>query len=164
MPIKGITDAELREHFSYDPETGLIRWLKKPSRNICIGDIAGTVNIDGYINIRLFGKSLLAHHIAWILDGRGAIPELIDHKDRIRHNNKRDNLRASDKSGNSINSEKTLKSGIRVLDNKYYASVTKDGVVHHERFPYNEEGLEKARLWRANKLRELHGEFLPESE
>lgn len=87
----------LTEIFTYEPNTGHIRF--KISRgNRKSGDIAGNLRSDGYIRINCNGATYYNHVLAWYLY-YGEWPRMeIDHKNRIRNDNKIDNLRlATDK-------------------------------------------------------------------
>jgi hypothetical protein len=61
--LKEITSELVREHFNYDPETGLLTWRKKFSiySNIKIGDETGCDSSDGYRRVYLFNKEYRTH-------------------------------------------------------------------------------------------------------
>lgn len=108
---KKITQEYLKECLHYEPETGIFTWKERPlhhfkktnSRtniqimNIWNGrnahNIANSRSVQGYIKIFLDGKSYMAHRLAWLYM-EGYFPEYeIDHINRIRHDNKWNNLR-----------------------------------------------------------------------
>lgn len=96
-----------KESFSYDKETGLIRWLISPSASVKIGDIAGNITNNGrgksYVKIDFNGKHYYAHRLAWLLIN-GTWPENeIDHIDGDGTNNKWINLRAASRIDNMRN-------------------------------------------------------------
>lgn len=77
----------------YNPWNGLFYWKIKSAFAINIGDIAGTKNKKGYIEISIDYNKRLAHRLAWFYI-KGYMPEnTIDHKDRIKHHNWWSNLR-----------------------------------------------------------------------
>lgn len=94
-------------NLDYDYETGLfIRTcdviMKHNSRTICkAGDIAGCLK-DGYIYIHIKGKTYAAHKLAWLWC-TGNFPADrydIDHINRIKHDNRFENLRLATRSQN----------------------------------------------------------------
>ncbi len=93
----------LDEILSYDSVTGRIVWIgsERPSRN---GKVAGTQNKNGYLYLKVAGKSRRAHRIAWALH-YGEFPNgLIDHANGIRSDNRIENLRMADATQNRANS------------------------------------------------------------
>ena len=110
-----MTQEQLKEYLEYDSETGIFKWIKPSSTKTRIGDIAGTPNGKGYINIRLLGSPYRAHRLAWLYV-YGEFPEgLLDHIDCNRSNNRIDNLREATSQQNSLNSSLGVrnKSGIK---------------------------------------------------
>lgn len=96
-----ITQARLKELFTYSPEGCLVR-LVSVTYNAKKGDRAGGlsggyryVNVDGY---------LYAEHRLIFLYHHGYLPKYVDHEDRNKKNNKIKNLRDLTNSQNSINS------------------------------------------------------------
>lgn len=101
-----ITAARLREALHYEPETGNFTWLIKPNRSVMIGDVAGSQDRDGYVCIRICGRSYRAHRLAWLYVHGVLPPSQIDHKDAIRSNNKWPNLRIATNAQNKQNMRK----------------------------------------------------------
>ena len=95
----------LQELLAYDPETGLFRWISRSSQfsHIKIGDVAGGPNGDGYIHIRVDGKKIKAHRLAWLFMTGSWPDDQIDHIDRDKSNNRWSNLRAATSSENACN-------------------------------------------------------------
>ncbi len=91
------TQYVLREWLSYEPDSGVFRWIKEP-RTIgsCLGEIAGTVSINtGYVFIAVPGYGQLgAHRLAWIyVYGLTIGGAEVDHRDTNPTNNAIGNLR-----------------------------------------------------------------------
>ena len=87
-----LTQKRLKEVLHYNPETGIFRWKISISRSK-IGDIAGTVNSNGYVMIGVDKIPRLASRLAFLYM-IGQFPEnQMDHINRIRSDNRWINLR-----------------------------------------------------------------------
>ena len=97
-----LTQSRLKEILIYDQEAGLFR-RKIDVGGAKIGDIAGTDNGDGYLKIRVDGKSYKAHRLAWLYV-MGRWPEKdIDHINGVRCDNRIVNLREATRAENKQN-------------------------------------------------------------
>lgn len=97
-----VTHEQLKELLLYSPKTGLFIWRVNKARRIKKNSIAG-YNQNGYTIIQINNKQYRANRLAWFYM-KGYWPEYeIDHKDRIRNNNKWDNLRHVTPSCNAKN-------------------------------------------------------------
>lgn len=96
----------LKESFSYDENTGEFRSINKKSKRH-FGKLAGTSMKSGYIRLgaRIGGKLtyFLAHRVAWAFCHDSWPARFIDHKDRVKSNNRLCNLRDVDRSVNAYN-------------------------------------------------------------
>ncbi len=91
---------------------GLV-WLEGQRK----GREAGNLTADGYILVRIDGIGYLAHRVVYSMVN-GVIPEgmMIDHINRIKHDNRLENLRLATPSENSLNrNRKPNKCGLRGL-------------------------------------------------
>jgi hypothetical protein len=96
-----LTQAILKSLLTYDPETGVFTWrVSRGTR--CAGSLAGA-NSQGYIRIKLSGVQYMAHRLAWLYVN-GNLPTLeIDHINRLRNDNRIENLRLATHSQNTRN-------------------------------------------------------------
>ena len=96
------------EYLSYQ-EDGTFIWKKKRAQRTKIGDIAGSKNGHGYINIDVtidgIGHCVKAHRLAFLLH-HGWLPIEVDHEDTNRSNNRISNLREAVGGGNAHNASK----------------------------------------------------------
>jgi hypothetical protein len=135
-----LTQAILKETFNYDPLTGNFTWLTKTNTKVVVGSAAGFVNQRGYVMIGFLGKEFSAHRLAFLYM-TGKLPvNLVDHIDRVRDNNKWDNLREANSGQNGINQIATKsESGLRGVhevkrinsSNKFVAKCKSDGKTKH---------------------------------
>lgn len=94
---------ELRQYISYDPETGICRWIVRPKyTQVKIGDEIGYIGNHGYRVVSYRSYDILLHHLAWFLHYGVWIQE-IDHEDHDPLNNRIRNLRESTGSFNKEN-------------------------------------------------------------
>jgi hypothetical protein len=116
---------------SYDPSTGIFTWKIARMRGHVPGVIAGSPGRDGYWTIMVDGKAYKAHRLAWLLHTGKWPKHQIDHINRIRDDNRIENLRVVTKSQNQINSEmyRNNKSGYRGVhfqNGKWVASIRRN--------------------------------------
>lgn len=73
---------------------GDLYWKKRPANHIHVGDKAGCVDSRGYLCIGFRGKLYRVHRVIYFMH-HGELPEMVDHVDGDRLNNKIENLRAA---------------------------------------------------------------------
>ena len=89
-----LTAEKLRELLHYDPDTGIFTRKVRTANRVQVGDAAGCQNGHGYLLIMVQSRLYRAHRLAW-LHTHGVWPEdQLDHVNRIRTDNRIDNLRA----------------------------------------------------------------------
>lgn len=97
-----LTAARLREVFDYSPETGLFLW-RVPGKKRRVGEPAGSKTRKGYVRLSVDLAYLSAHRAAWLYV-YGEYPKgQIDHINRIRTDNRIENLRVVSSQGNNRN-------------------------------------------------------------
>jgi hypothetical protein len=92
----------------YFPDTGLLIWKKDRGNKVKAGDIAGTIGRQGYVHItvRMLGekaKTLKGHKLAWLIFNGEMPTSNIDHINRIRSDNRINNLRIASYQLNNLN-------------------------------------------------------------
>lgn len=110
-----ISNERLREVLDYECETGVFRWRLRASTKCVIGAVAGCQTPEGYIRITIDGVPHMAHRLAWQYV-HGYRPEtLIDHRNRIKNDNRLENLRLTSSERNADNAVwgRTNKGGFR---------------------------------------------------
>jgi hypothetical protein len=118
--------------------------------------------LNGYITIGFKYKHYLAHRLAFLYMTGQWPKEQLDHINGIRDDNKWANLREATPGQNSTNrvskgyTEHTRKGRVGLW---YTARIEKDGKKYVNTF----RSEDKAKEWRANKERELFGEFRREA-
>lgn len=107
-PVKALPSQNiLREYLDYNPDTGIFVWIKKSAKHTKLGSVAGTPLSTGYIVIDLFGARYSAHRLAWkYVHGFDPV-SLIDHKNRIKTDNRIENLRECSLGENQANVVRT---------------------------------------------------------
>ena len=129
-------------HTYFNYSEGKIFWNEKPSFKTKLewngktpGKEAGTLNLKGYVNVKLNKKMYKAHRIIWEMHN-GQIPNgmQIDHINRVRDDNRIENLRLATNQANQRNYSKkknntTGFNGVAYhkLTGKCYAHVGVDG-------------------------------------
>lgn len=108
-----------------------LRWKVTRSNRAKKGSVAGSKDKDGYYQVKLLGKSYKAHRIVWFLHN-GEIPAglEIDHKDRIRDNNKIDNLVLKTHRRNCLNTTSSRNfTGVQPSGTRFKQEIRIEGVV-----------------------------------
>ena len=97
------SSEELRQLLRYEADTGDLVWKVTNSNRAQAGAVAGCFHkATGYIVVKVNGRLYRAHRLVWEIV-RGECPAEIDHIDGNRSNNRIENLRSVDRSGNNQN-------------------------------------------------------------
>lgn len=107
-----LTQERVKELFDY--VDGELIWKISPTNSVKAGDVAGSIGGHGYSLTSVDNKKYSNHLIIWVWH-YGYLPEHeIDHRDRIRTNNRIGNLRELSHLCNIRNSKQRLSlSGVK---------------------------------------------------
>jgi len=100
-----LTQAELKELLHYSPDSGVFTRLVSAG-GVKVGDVAGGVNGQGYICIRVKGKKHLAQRLAFLYMTGEFPKDQMDHINHIRDDNRWNNLREVTNQENCVNRSK----------------------------------------------------------
>ena len=150
-----VTIELLHELFEY--RNGKLFWLKpfNSKSRIKIGEEAGNDTSHGYRKIVINYKNYATHQLIFMMF-HGYIPKEIDHINRVRHDNRIENLRPISRSDNVVNSKLSRRNStgykhIHVSGNGFKITIPKDGKpVYLGYFQSIEEAktaLRKAQKW-----------------
>lgn len=160
-----ITRARLLEMLSYDPETGIFVWLRRPNQARRAGMVAGSVASNGYMRIGIDGRYYGSHRLVFLYL-YGSLPKRkVDHRNGIRSDNRASNLREADdfENARARRIPNTNTSGERgVVWNKkagmWQAQIGHQNVKH---FLGLFDSLGAASAARRKAEQRLYGDFLP---
>ena len=110
-----VSHSRLKALLDYDKYTGIFVWKIDRNQNVKAGMPAGCINANGYVEITIDGKKYKGHILAWLfIHGVHPIFEL-DHKNKIKHDNRFNNLRQSTRHKNMMNidNRKDTSSGVK---------------------------------------------------
>jgi hypothetical protein len=90
-----LTQSDLHSLLEYNSETGEFKWKVTAANNsIKVGTVAGYSKVNGYICIGIKKLEYYAHRLAWLYVYGVWPKEQIDHINRIRIDNRINNLRS----------------------------------------------------------------------
>ncbi len=150
-----------KELLDYNPDTGVFTW--KVNKGVAKkGFSAGYRDTKGYIQIKINGKSLRGHRLAWFFIYK-KLPNIIDHIDENPSNNIIRNLRSCTNAENQRNRgvPSNNKSGYKGVcwykcKNKWISRISHNGkLIYLGLFNCPKEASEAYE----NKAKELYGEF-----
>jgi len=143
-----ITQERLKQVLTYDPLTGDFFRLN--------GKKAGTLTNKGTVHIMVDRVAYQAHRLAYVYMGE-PLPAIVDHKNRVRNDNRWENLRPATNGQNKMNSVKYT--GVeRRANGRWTARIrTKAGNVACGTYASKEEAIAAYNA----KRRELYGEYAP---
>ena len=119
----------IRSRLSYDKDSGVIRWIHNGKKAGCR---------DVYLKVRIDGRLIYGHRVAWVIHYGEQPPSFIDHINGDPLDNRICNLRAATKAQNSRNSKTPKKrtcslKGVTLdkFTGTYKASISINGRLKH---------------------------------
>lgn len=100
--MRGLTLQRLYEVLKYDPETGEFSNQVSRGRGGAKGSPAGSFKGGRYVTIQVDKIEFYAHRLAWFYM-TGEEPDVVDHKNHDKKDNRWDNLQNVSKAGNEQN-------------------------------------------------------------
>lgn len=155
-----ITQELLKELFEY--RDGKLFWKTSRKNQIKINTEAGCVSTSGYCDIRVNNKLYRAHRLIFLML-KGYLPKYIDHINRIKDDNRIENLRECTQSENLRNTKtySNNTSGVKGVSwkkdkNKWQAFIYLEGkqknLGHYDDLELAELVAQEARI-------KYHGDF-----
>ena len=161
-----LTQDRLRELLHYDPLSGVFTHRVTRGGRAQVGTVAGSRVTSGHVQIKVDRRGYLAHRLAFLyMTGEWPAAE-VDHINRVRDDNRWDNLRPATHAQNMVNKQFPCNStgfrGVVRFGKRFGAAIYvgcdgKKKRIHLGMFATAEEA-HQAYLTAA---RELHGDFLP---
>lgn len=156
-----LTRDRLCELIVYDPVSGILRW-KKSRANLKAGSVAKS-RLDGYLRIRVDGKSYMAHRLAWLYMTGEWPSGQIDHINGVRDDNRFVNLRDVETNENRRNRKKNLNStsgfkgvSFKRWQHQWVARIQTDGRRLHLGYF---DTAEEAHVAYCTAAKKYHGQF-----
>lgn len=100
-----ITIERLKEVLDYDPNSGIFTWRVSVS-NVRAGNVAGSIEPNGYVRIEIDRRGYRAHVLAWLYMTGKWPHEQIDHINTEKADNRFCNFREATKAQNIANSKR----------------------------------------------------------
>ena len=98
-----IDQETVKKLFHYDAESGMLLWRNGNGRNVKAWQEAKALSNQGYYTVKINGTSYRVHRIVWLYVYGSFPKEDIDHKNRIRNDNRLCNLRSVSRADNCQN-------------------------------------------------------------
>lgn len=161
-----LNQKTVKELMHYCPKTGVFTWKKRKEKNNWnsryAGKVVGCMSPEGYLVTSIYNKSYRLHVIAWLYV-TGLMPEKVDHKNRIKSDNRFLNLRVCNPSQSAHNTglKPNNKSGYKGV--RWNKQCKKWQAVVKLKYKQYHAGLfdcsYDAALAYDKKAKELHGDF-----
>ena len=155
-----LTVERLKEVLHYDPETGVLTWIKTLSARATKGKKAGSRDKWGYVTTSIDRRFYKAHRLAWLyMTGEWPKGD-IDHINGVPGDNRWINLRDVSHAANSQNRRRARcnsRTGVLGVQNTkwgFLALITVHGKVHYLGYHPTIEAASSAYLEAKRKMHE----------
>lgn len=103
VPKEYLIPELLKLYLEYNPSTGYLTWIRKPSSKVIIGTRAGC-QVKGRDNriVKVFGEVYIEHRLIWFMQ-KGYWPLEVDHINHDESDNRWENLREVTHEENTLN-------------------------------------------------------------
>lgn len=98
-----IDQETVKKLFHYDAESGMLLWRYGNGRNVKPWQEAKAPNGQGYYTVKINGTSYRVHRLIWLYVHGNFPDKYIDHKNRVRNDNRLCNLRDVNTTDNAQN-------------------------------------------------------------
>lgn len=145
----------LETYWVYDEHTGTL-YSKRYSKRV------GFKTTSGYLAVEYQRRQLLVHRVAWKMKYGAEPPEMLDHIDGDKHNNRIENLREASANTNQYNQTAHrdnalgIKGVCQTPKGTYRAYTKVDGRMVQAYF----KTVTEAEVWVRNQREILHGNFV----
>lgn len=151
-----ITQERLKELLTYMPDTGEWLWNRTKGRMVK-GGKADFVHTTGYFAVRVDNERYHSHRLAFLYMTGKWPKSLVDHRNRVKLDNRWSNLREATVGQNRCNAKYKSKLGIKGVfksRSKYRVLLQENGKLSSfGSFPSTEEAEEVSRL-QQNRIQE----------
>lgn len=167
--VEMVTFERLIELLHYCPKTGVFTHKRRASSRAPLGSQAGYIDKStGYIRIGIDDGEYYAHRLVWLYMTRTWPEHQIDHRNRIRHDNRWRNLRNATQNQNKKNQSKRSDTSSKYIGvtwhkgaNKWMAQIVANGKRYYLGLHMSELAAFQAYK---NASVMLHGDFSSISE
>ena len=139
MKTNSLSYERAVELFTYDQDSGALKWRFRKGRKVRSDLTAGYIDDEGYRVVRVDGVNYRSHRIIWLME-TGALPTaMIDHANGDRSDNRWKNLRQATNAQNQMNKKARTTGasgfkGVSIIRRRgriqYRASVRHNGKTH----------------------------------
>lgn len=127
-----LTIERLRQVLRYEPATGNFFWVHRDTHKSKLGKQASIIRSHGYLSVCIDSVYYYTHRLVWMYVN-GRMPDVIDHINGNKQDNRIENLRSVDQKTNAENVVKPRKHnksgliGAYKAKNKFKSKIKIDG-------------------------------------